>query len=135
MLRKLSLGAAAALSPATAIAEAEGVQTDIWGVALNGLDATSYFDADTPSAGAMRFEVQWRGATWRFHSAEAMAAFLADPERYTPAFGGRCAWSQASGVSMPGDPHEYAIIDGQLLLFAGPAEREAYLAGVRTVAD
>lgn len=127
-LRAVLAGLAAlAVSPRVAAARPDDMETDLWGLALGGVDPTSYFDAGGPVHGDPHNELHWAGATWRFRSPEAMSRFLMSPTRYAPAFGGRCAWMMASGERAYGDPQYFAIYDGRLFLFAGAAERDAFL--------
>ena len=59
------------------------------------------------------------GATFRFASAEHRDAFVADPARFAPAYGGWCAWAIADGEGalVEVDPESFLIQDGRLLLF------------------
>ena len=51
-----------------------------------------------------------------FSSREHQEAFQADPERYAPQYGGYCAYAIANGVTAPGDPHVWWIVDDKLYL-------------------
>ena len=84
--------------------------------ALDGYDAVAYFTEGRPAKGSSEFEAEWRGATWRFSSREHQEAFQADPERYAPQYGGYCAYALANGVTAPGDPHVWRIVDEKLYL-------------------
>lgn len=86
------------------------------GIAIDGTDPTSYFTEGRPVAGDPDITVDWRGATWRFASEEARAAFEADPERYAPQFGGYCAWAVAEGYTASTVPDAWHIEDGKLYL-------------------
>ncbi len=84
--------------------------------ALDGYDAVAYFTEGLPTKGSSEFETEWRGATWRFSSREHQEAFQADPERYAPQYGGYCAYAIANGVTAPGDPQVWRIVDEKLFL-------------------
>ncbi len=84
--------------------------------ALDGYDAVAYFTEGRPARGSSEFEAEWRGATWRFSSREHQEAFQIDPERYAPQYGGYCAYAIANGVTAPGDPHVWHIVDEKLYL-------------------
>jgi YHS domain-containing protein len=86
-------------------------------VAVGGYDAVSYFRGKgTPVRGSAQHKLTWRGAEWRFATAENAAAFKADPAAYAPQYGGHCAWAIAQGYLAPGDPTAYDIVGGKLYL-------------------
>ncbi|MFO0690604.1 MAG: YHS domain-containing (seleno)protein [Myxococcota bacterium] len=100
--------------PAAAI---EPVYTGLFSdLALDGYDPVAYFTDGRPVPGRAEFELAWRGATWRFASAEHRALFEADPERYAPRYGGYCAWAMAQGREASGDPRFWKIVGGRLYL-------------------
>ena len=66
--------------------------------------------------GSSDFETEWKGATWRFASAANREAFLADPEKYAPQYGGYCAWAVSQGQTAPIEPEQWSIVDGKLYL-------------------
>lgn len=85
-------------------------------VAVGGHDVVAYFTAGEPVEGSREHSLEWRGAEWRFASAEHKETFQADPERYAPAYGGYCAWAVAQGKTAAGRPQHWAIHDGRLYL-------------------
>jgi hypothetical protein len=42
--------------------------------------------------------------------------FAAEPEKYTPQYGGYCAWAVAQGTTAGIDPEAWKIVDGKLYL-------------------
>ena len=44
------------------------------------------------------------------------ARFAAEPEKYTPVYGGYCAYGVAQGYLVKIDPDAWAIVDGRLYL-------------------
>jgi hypothetical protein len=52
----------------------------------------------------------------RFASAAHRDAFVADPERYAPQYGGYCAWAVAHGKTAGVDPQAWKIVGGKLYL-------------------
>ena len=85
-------------------------------LALNGYDAVAYVTDGKPVKGLPQLSTTWSGAVWRLASAEHRDAFLKDPERYAPQFGGYCAWAVAHGYTANGDPEAWRIVDGKLYL-------------------
>jgi hypothetical protein len=59
---------------------------------------------------------QWMGATWQFSSGESRDAFMKDPARYAPQFGGYCSWAVSRGYTADIDPEAWKIVDGKLYL-------------------
>jgi hypothetical protein len=86
------------------------------GLAIQGYDPVAYFTDARPRRGLEAHFFDWQGARWRFVSAANRDAFAADPERYTPAYGGFCAFGMASGYKVGIDPEAWAIVDGKLYL-------------------
>jgi YHS domain-containing protein len=86
------------------------------GVAINGYDPVAYFAEGRPREGRPEIRESWQGAVYRFASEENRVAFLADPERYVPQYGGYCAIAMAWNRIADVDPHQWAIVDGRLYL-------------------
>ena len=88
------------------------------GVILNGYDAVSYFQGSIPKKGDAKFQVKQGEATYLFSSEDSKQAFLKDPKKYEPQFGGWCAYAVAGKKSkVDVDPKSFLIQDGRLLLF------------------
>ena len=85
-------------------------------LAVSGYDAVAYFAQGKPVEGLGALEYEWNGATWRFSSAENLAAFEASPEAYAPQYGGYCAWAVSQGYTAKSDPDAWRIVDGKLYL-------------------
>ena len=117
-LLMLSLGCASASFDAKT-PHAKNLNLGSASLALSGHDPVSYFDdaAALPLRGKALLSVDFRGATYRFVDAYNRQAFLEDPQRYAPAYGGWCAWAMVDGEKIEVDPSSYLIQDGRLLLF------------------
>lgn len=100
------------------------------GVAIDGSDAVAYFDGNGPVAGSDAHSVTWKGAEWRFASAENAAKFKADPMAYAPQFGGYCAFAASRGYLAPTTPEAWTIYEGKLYLNANLRARELWLQDV-----
>ena len=85
-------------------------------LALEGFDAVSYFVSGKPVSGRANLSTQYKGVTWRFASADNLAAFKANPRKYAPQYGGHCAWGTARGYAVRGDPKVWRIVSGKLYL-------------------
>jgi YHS domain-containing protein len=110
------LGASVAASPA-ALADKPPIYHGLFDdLAVGGYDPVAYFSGARPVEGRKPFEFKYKGATWRFASADNLAAFKADPDRYAPQYGGYCAWAVSQGYTAKGDPRAWKIVGGKLYL-------------------
>lgn len=89
------------------------------GLALSGYDPVAYFaeGGGKPAKGKKEISSTHRGVTYRFASTAHRDLFLADPERYEPAYGGWCAWAMTDGDQVEVDPESFLIEKGRLLVF------------------
>ncbi|MEM7189075.1 MAG: YHS domain-containing (seleno)protein [Pseudomonadota bacterium] len=95
---------------------ADPVYQSFFGTAIDGTDPVAYFTEGRPVEGSSDFVHEWNGAKWRFSSAENLALFAADPEKYAPQYGGYCAWAVSQGYTASTDPEAWKIVDGKLYL-------------------
>lgn len=92
------------------------VFSDWKGRAIRGYDPVSYFiDAD-PVEGEKELSHVWNGASWHFATEENRQAFIQNPKKYAPQFGGYCAWAVSQGYTASTDPLAWDISDGRLYL-------------------
>ncbi len=84
--------------------------------AIRGYDPVAYFTSGAPVKGDARFVYEWNDVEWRFASADNLATFKSDPEKYAPAFGGFCAYGMSQGYKIGTDPAAFTISDGRLYL-------------------
>jgi len=85
-------------------------------LAVGGYDAVAYHKESKPVPGTDEFTHMWKGATWRFASKENLDAFVKEPEKYAPQYGGYCAFAVGHGALASGDPKIWKIVDGKLYL-------------------
>ncbi len=97
------------------------------GYALGGTDVVGYFTDSAPIQGSPDFAVDHGGATWLFASAASRDAFVADPERYLPAYGGYCAWAVSRNYTAPTIPEAWTIHNDRLYLNATLRTRRRWL--------
>lgn len=90
------------------------VNMDEKGLALRGYDPVAYFTAGTPTPGTAEFNAKHDGATYQFSSAANRDAFTKEPAKYTPQFGGFCAFAAALSKKFDADPNIWKIVDGKL---------------------
>ena len=85
-------------------------------LAVKGYDPVAYFTEHKPTVGSAQFEYQWQGARWRFANSANRDAFVQEPTRYAPQFGGYCAFAVSRGTVADVDPDQWAVVDGRLYL-------------------
>jgi hypothetical protein len=84
--------------------------------AIRGYDPVAYFTEGRPVKGSDQFSHRWKGATWRFASAENRERFAAAPEKFAPQYGGYCAYAVANNSTASIDPQAWSLVDGKLYL-------------------
>ena len=90
-----------------------------WQYAVGGVDVVAYWSLEAgadPVPGSDEFATAYKGVNWRFSSQENLDAFIADPDRYRPQYGGYCAWAVAEGKLAKGDPRHWHVHEGKLYL-------------------
>ncbi|NVJ70168.1 MAG: YHS domain-containing protein [Alphaproteobacteria bacterium] len=92
------------------------VNADEHGLAMHGFDPVAYFKSGGPKKGKKQFAVKHTGGTYYFANAKNMKAFMDDPDRYLPQYGGFCAMGIALGKKLDGDPNVWKIVDDKLYL-------------------
>jgi YHS domain-containing protein len=93
-------------------------------VALKGHDPVAYFTEKRPVRGTPDISYEWDGARYLFSSARHRNAFVADPDRYAPRYGGYCAGGMSLGRKAEADPQLWKIVDGKLYVFASTKAKE-----------
>jgi YHS domain-containing protein len=105
-------GAALADSPIAAVNTEHGL-------AIKGYDPVSYFTTGKPTPGLAQFSTTYKGATYRFTSAENRDRFIAAPEKFVPQYGGYCAYAISLNKIADIDPDEWTIVNDKLYLNNG----------------
>ncbi len=87
------------------------------GYAAEGYDVVAYF-SDQALEGDKANTTTHGGVKYKFATAENLKTFMGNPEKYTPQYGGYCAYAIAdSGKRVQIDPESFQIKDGKLYLF------------------
>ena len=105
----LSLGLAGQL-------QAQALNLDKSGRALQGYDPVAFFTKGKPVKGNPTIFSKTNGATYYFASAEDKDLFDKDPAKYTPQFGGYCAYGVSKGDLVKIEVDAFQIVSGRLLL-------------------
>ena len=132
-LLALPLASISSLQAAPAQSIQERFDTLGLGVALGGFDPVAYFPegGGKPAKGFVQRDYKHGGVTYRFASDANRDRFRANPEKYTPAFNGWCAWAMAElNAKVDVEPTAYEIYNGKLYVFYDHADlntREMWL--------
>lgn len=89
------------------------------GLALEGYDPVAYFAEGGGKArkGDAKFSATHKGVTYHFASDENRQAFLKDPAKFEPQYGGWCAYAIPGKEKVEVDPESFVVREGKLYLF------------------
>ncbi|MBB6464067.1 YHS domain-containing (seleno)protein [Flammeovirga kamogawensis] len=86
-------------------------------VAVGGYDVISYTEGKAEE-GTKKYISSFQGVDYYFTSKEHVDKFLLEPEKYTPAYGGWCAYAMADkGEKVDVNYETFVIQNGRLMLF------------------
>ncbi len=98
------------------LAQKSEVYSSWVGAAIRGYDPVAFFTEGKPVEGSRQFTHQWKGATWRFASAQNRDAFAVAPDKFAPQYGGYCAYGVANGYTVSTVPEAWSVVGGKLYL-------------------
>lgn len=121
---------------ATVVSAAEPVSKSFFGnLAIDGYDTVAYHSPQAIARhkavkGDSDFVVEWKGAKWRFASAEAAQKFRDQPALYRPVYNGHCANALSLGEGLvKTDGTHWEIFEKNLYLFYSAGGRDRWLDG------
>ena len=120
LLLAISVGAqqTSEVEPAFSPMPAESlIQTNEEGVAIDGFDPVAYFDDNQAVKGLAVHNCEYLNKTWHFSSAENRDKFLANPEKFSPQYGGFCAHSLTQNKLVKSNPESFLVKDDKLYLY------------------
>ncbi len=86
------------------------------GAAIGGYDPVAYFTDRKPAKGSPEFQSTYKGSTFYFISATNRDAFVADPAKFAPQYGGFCAYGMAKGYKAAIEPAAFTVVGDKLYL-------------------
>lgn len=87
------------------------------GYIAEGYDVVAYFN-NKAIEGKKAFQYDYKGAKYKFASKENLIKFKKNPSKYSPEYGGWCAYAMAkTGDKVNINPKTFEIRDGKLYLF------------------
>lgn len=84
---------------------------------LHGVDPVAFIDIGNRIDGAATFTAVHDGVAYYFSSRENMNTFKRNAAKYTPAYGGFCAFGVSVAKKFDGDPKYADINNGKLYVF------------------
>ncbi|EDP71590.1 hypothetical protein FBALC1_03862 [Flavobacteriales bacterium ALC-1] len=94
-------------------------------IALQGYSPVSYLDLGLAQQGDKQYKSEYKKVVYYFTSAEQKAAFDKNPSRYTPQYGGFCAFGAYAGAKFRVDPNKFIVEDGKYYLYLNNVELDA----------
>lgn len=86
-------------------------------LALSGYDLIEYYNHKAIT-GSSKFEATYDGARYLFSTQNNKLLFEKTPEKYTPQYGGWCAYAMGnSGEKIAINPESFSVENGKLYLF------------------
>ena len=102
------------------------------GITIGGHDTVAYHDSEniaqhSAKKGDKENSAEWMGAIWQFSSSEKRDMFLADPDKYRPAYGGHCANALSIGEGLiKTDGKTWEIFEDELYVYYAPRGRKRW---------
>ncbi len=92
------------------------MNVDDKGIILDGYDAVAFFTKKKTVKGKATISFKYKDAIFYFSSEKNRDTFQKNPKKYTPLFGGWCAYAVSKGHVSPVDIKLFKIQDGHLIL-------------------
>lgn len=99
-------------------------------VAIKGYDTVAYFTENKAVKGNADLSAEYNGATWYFSSSQHLDAFIKNPEKYAPQYGGYCAYAVSRNTTASIKPHLFNIHKGKLYLNYSKGVQKRWLKNV-----
>ena len=98
--------------------------------AIRGYDPVAYFVEGRPVKGKVELTQRYQGATWYFANEQNRQAFKEDTEKYTPQYGGYCAYAMSKGFLVSTNPEAWTVHNDKLYLNYSLGVRKTWLKDV-----
>jgi YHS domain-containing protein len=109
----------ALVGPLRALEMTDKVSVDANGLAARGYDPVAYFLQKRAVKGRPTLAASVEpGVTYHFSSEENLLAFLKDPARFVPQYGGFCALGATKADNVTADPQAFRVVGDKLYLLA-----------------
>jgi YHS domain-containing protein len=95
--------------------------------AIYGYDPVAYFKVNQAVKGEEDITHEYKGAVWYFSSEENKNLFISNPEKWSPQYGGYCAYAMSRGRFVGVDEEAFTIYNDKLYLNYSKSVREDWL--------
>lgn len=96
--------------------------------AIKGYDSVAYFTEGKPVKGDKKYSLEYKGAKWLFSSQANLNLFQSNPEKYSPQYGGYCAYAVSQNTTASIEPELFTIENGKLYLNYNKSVNQKWLA-------
>ena len=110
------------------------ISMKLWGdintssnVAIKGYDPVAFYTLGNAVMGVELFSYQWQEVQWQFESQQNKQAFIEQPEKYAPQYGGYCSFAVSQGVTADINPQVWHLENEKLYLFMDEAVKTQWL--------
>lgn len=103
--------------------------------ALAGYDPVSYFTPGHPEQGSAALAAPFDQTNYQLASPAHRKTFAAHPARYAPLYRGYCVTGVSKGIKFDGDPQQWVIWKGKLLVFGNAAAKAEFEANPVEIAN
>lgn len=101
--------------------------------AIDGYDTVAYFVSSKAVKADQPHVYNYKSLAWNFESQTNLEMFSSNPDAYTPAFGGFCAYELAEGDFVLSDPQYWYIHNGKLYLFKDEDAKTEWFRNIDTM--
>lgn len=129
LLQCVMLSACLVAGQAARAEEAAGLLKYSNGLAAGGYDVVAYFSENKATPGSSEHSAKYGGQEWRFSSAKNRDAFVSEPHKYVPQYGGHCAFAAAQNALAFGDPKAWTVRKSRLYFNYNAAVRSVWKIG------
>ena len=96
-------------------------------LAVQGYDPVGYFTEGGSRAIKGTIELNYKDVVYNFESRTNLDAFINEPEKYEPTYGGWCAMAMVQGQKVDIDPSIYHVDGDRLHFFVSENAKNAWL--------
>lgn len=103
---------------ASALWKKSPVYKNSQGLAIQGYDSVAYFIKKQALRGKKEHQMVWKGAIWLFQNEETKSLFRAKMLKYSPKYGGYCAYGISQNYLAGSNPMIWRMFKKKLYLFS-----------------
>lgn len=97
------------------------------GKAIRGYDPVAFFNDSRAVSGVDSLSYQWQDAIWLFSTRTNLELFKQNPQKYSPQYGGYCAYGTSQGHKAPTETDTWSIVKDKLYFNYNKKVQELWL--------